>query len=400
MASYRELAKRHPSFRERSETEALIAEISLQPWRAFGMDGVIFFSDILTPLPAMGMDFTIDEARGPVVADVVRVREDVPRLLGEIQLDRVGFALDALRDIRGELAGEGVASAEEKFPSPSPALIGFVGSPFTLATYAIEGSTSATLSRTKRMAVEDPETLRATLEALTAGLARYAAAQVEAGAQYLVVFDSWGGKLTPSQWDEWSGPFLRKLMNDTRAILEEKGYDARWRDVKGRHGSEEEAAGAVAEAEVAAGAAPATTASIPEHPASSPPPRLVLPPIAVYALGTGGLLERLAGTGADVVGVDMATDLDDARRRVDAVRPGVVLQGNVDPAALLAGERAIQVAAREALSKGFFVGAEPSSGEGVAGRILNVGHGLIPSTPEDAVRQLVGICKGQREENR
>lgn len=136
-ASYRELAQRVPSFRQRSETTDLIVEISLQPWEAFKPDGVIIFSDILTPLPAMGINFEIDDKVGPLIENPVRDATRLPAL-HPINLERLRFTGDALRTLRTALP-------------PEVAVLGFVGCPWTLATYVVEGGSSTTYRTIKTM---------------------------------------------------------------------------------------------------------------------------------------------------------------------------------------------------------------------------------------------------------
>ncbi|KAB1216486.1 Uroporphyrinogen decarboxylase 1, chloroplastic [Morella rubra] len=125
MAVYRKLAERYPSFRERSETTDLIVEISLQPWEAFRPDGVIMFSDILTPLPAFGVPFDIEEVRGPVIHSPIQSEEGL-KALHPINLEKLNFVGESLRILRQEVGGHA-------------AVLGFVGAPWTIATYIVEG---------------------------------------------------------------------------------------------------------------------------------------------------------------------------------------------------------------------------------------------------------------------
>lgn len=136
-ASYRRLAERYPSFRQRSETTELIVEISLQPWDSFAPDGVILFSDILTPLPALGLPFEIDDRRGPIIQDPIR-HTDQLAALHALDVDKVRFTGDALCTLRASLPGE-------------VAVLGFVGCPWTVATYAVEGGSSSTYKVIKSM---------------------------------------------------------------------------------------------------------------------------------------------------------------------------------------------------------------------------------------------------------
>lgn len=198
-AVYRKLAEKHPSFRERSETPELIVEITLQPWEAFQPDGVILFSDILTPLPAVGIPFEIDNEVGPVLEKTVRSRADLS-MMHEIDLGKVSFTGEALKTLRSSLSGTGAT------------LLGFVGSPFTLGTYIIEGQTSRLYKTVKTMALKEPELLLELLDKLAVAIADYACYQVESGAQVLQIFDSWGGQLPPAMWETISKPSIAKTV--------------------------------------------------------------------------------------------------------------------------------------------------------------------------------------------
>lgn len=307
---YRELAKKHPSFRERSETTELIVEISLQPWNSFKPDGVILFSDILTPLPAVGVDFDIDDNKGPIIANPIRTLDQVKQL-HEVDFSKVDFVGKALTQLRAEVNNQA-------------AVLGFVGSPWTLATYLIEGGSTSLYKTIKTMCFSAPEVLDALLSKLADAMAAYIKYQIQAGAQCVQIFDSWGGQLPPREWDRWSGPYLRRIIASVKA----------------------------------------------EYPNV---------PLTLYANGSGGLLERLAATGADVIGVDWTTDMADARARIPA---NVSVQGNVDPAILFASKDAIEDAVRDVLRKA-----------GGQRHILNLGHGVLVGTPEEGVAHMFDLSK-------
>eukprot|EP00271_Cylindrocystis_brebissonii_P012970 TRINITY_DN3249_c0_g1_i1.p1 TRINITY_DN3249_c0_g1~~TRINITY_DN3249_c0_g1_i1.p1 ORF type:complete len:453 (+),score=104.85 TRINITY_DN3249_c0_g1_i1:56-1414(+) len=302
-AVYRDLARRHPSFRERSEKTELIVEISLQPWEAFQPDGVIIFSDILTPLPALGIPFEIDDARGPILDAPIRSQEDLKRL-HELDLSRLQFVADSLTTLRKEVGG-------------AAAVLGFVGAPWTLATYCVEGKSTRTYTLIKSMAMQEPQLLKAMLKALAEQVATYAIFQIEAGAQCIQIFDSWGGQLPPDQWDEWSRPYVEEVVRRVKAV----------------------------------------------HPEV---------PLVLYCNGSGGLLERMGSTGADVIGLDWTVDMADARQRLGS---SLAVQGNVDPAVLFSSPEAITEAVQRVVRKA-----------GPRGHILNLGHGVLPETPEENVR--------------
>ncbi|MCO5564705.1 hypothetical protein L7F22_018372 [Adiantum nelumboides] len=272
MAAYRKLTEKHPSFRERSETVDLIVEISLQPWKAFQPDGVIIFSDILTPLPAIGIDFEIDENKGPIISHTIREEETLSSLQ-KIDFTRVQFVGDSLKIIRKEVCWPCFSSVGD-----NAAVLGFVGAPWTLATYIVEGKTTRTYQVIKSMCHQSPKVLQALLSHLCHEIAEYMIYQIEHGAQCVQIFDSWGGQLPPEQWDTWSKPYIQQVVRIVKA---------RCPDV----------------------------------------------PLVLYINGNGGLLERMQDTGVDVIGLDWTVDMADGRRRIDKL---VGIQGNVDPALLFA----------------------------------------------------------------
>eukprot|EP00878_Enallax_costatus_P001132 GHUV01001269.1.p1 GENE.GHUV01001269.1~~GHUV01001269.1.p1 ORF type:complete len:391 (+),score=104.93 GHUV01001269.1:253-1425(+) len=308
-AAYRELAKKHPSFRERSETTELIVDISLQPWRSFKPDGVILFSDILTPLPGIGVPFEIDDNKGPLLDNTIRSREQL-KVLHSLDLSQLQFVGDSLKLLRQEVGS-------------SAAVLGFVGSPWTLATYIVEGASSSLYKTIKSMAYSDPDLLDSLLSHLADAMSDYIRYQIDSGAHCVQIFDSWGGQLPPAQWDKWSGPYLRRVIESVKST----------------------------------------------HPHT---------PLTLYANGSGGLLERLGATGADVIGLDWTVDMADARKRLGSRS----VQGNVDPTVLFCGEAAIEAAVRDVLAKA-----------GGRGHILNLGHGVLVGTPEEAVAHMFNLSK-------
>ncbi|EXC18471.1 Uroporphyrinogen decarboxylase 1 [Morus notabilis] len=197
MAVYRKLAEKYPSFRERSETTDLIVEISLQPWKAFRPDGVIIFSDILTPLPAFGVPFDIEEVRGPIIQSPITSEEGL-KTLHQIDLEKLHFVRESLKILRSEVGDRA-------------AVLGFVGAPWTIATYIVEGGTTRTYTTIKRMCHTAPHVLRALLSHLAQAITEYIVFQVESGAHCIQIFDSWGGQLTPEMWEHWSKPYIEEV---------------------------------------------------------------------------------------------------------------------------------------------------------------------------------------------
>ncbi|KAK6132483.1 hypothetical protein DH2020_033783 [Rehmannia glutinosa] len=296
--------------RERSETTDLIVQISLQPWEAFRPDGVIIFSDILTPLPAFGVPFDIEEVRGPVIQSPIRSEEDLKKL-HPIDLEKLHFVGESLRILRKQVGDQA-------------AVLGFVGAPWTIATYIVEGGTTRTYTTIKSMCHTAPDLLRSLLSHLTKAITEYIVFQVESGAHCIQIFDSWGGQLPPNMWDQWSKPYINEIV----------------RVVKQR--------------------CPQT-------------------PLVLYINGNGGLLERMRGTGVDVIGLDWTVDMADGRKRLGN---DISIQGNVDPAYLFSPLPAITNEIERVVKCA-----------GTKGHILNLGHGVLVGTPEDAVAHFFDVAR-------
>ncbi|CAA2998568.1 uroporphyrinogen decarboxylase 1, chloroplastic-like [Olea europaea subsp. europaea] len=310
MAVYRKLAEKYPSFRERSETTDLIVEISLQPWEAFRPDGVIIFSDILTPLPAFGVPFDIEEVRGPVIQSPIRSEEDL-KTLHPIDFEKLQFVGESLRILRKEVGKQA-------------AVLGFVGAPWTIATYIVEGGTTRTYTTIKSMCHTEPHVLRALLSHLAKAIAEYIIFQVDAGAHCIQIFDSWGGQLPPDMWERWSKPYIDEIVS----VVKKK--------------------------------CPQT-------------------PIVLYINGNGGLLERMKGTGVDVIGLDWTVDMADGRKRLGS---DISIQGNVDPAYLFSPLTALEDEIKRVVQCA-----------GPKGHILNLGHGVLVGTPEEAVAHFFDVAR-------
>ncbi|KAH7387839.1 hypothetical protein KP509_16G044600 [Ceratopteris richardii] len=263
MKVYRDLCEKHPSFRERSENVDLSIEISLQPWKKFQPDGVILFSDILTPLTGMNIPFDIIKGKGPIIPHPIRTAHDVSQVRELVPEEAVPYVGETLKALKSEV---GNAST----------ILGFVGAPFTLASYIVEGGSSKNYSNIKRLAFGHPEVLHSLLQKLAVSVALYIKYQADHGAQAVQIFDSWATQLSPVDFEAFSLPYLKQIISD----------------VKTTH------------------------------------PHL---PIILYASGSGGLLERMASACADVVSVDWSVDMAEARQRLGH---DVAVQGNVDPGVL------------------------------------------------------------------
>ncbi|URE12061.1 Uroporphyrinogen decarboxylase [Musa troglodytarum] len=270
MKSYQLLCEKYPSFRERSENVDLVVEISLQPWNVFRPDGVILFSDILTPLPGMNIPFDIVKGKGPVIYSPIRTADDVAQVREFVPEESVPYVGEALTILREEVKSDA-------------AVLGFVGAPFTLASYVVEGGSSKHFTKIKRLAFSQPQVLHSLLQKFTNSMAQYIKYQADNGAQAVQIFDSWATELSPVDFEEFSLPYLKQIVDS----------------VKKTH------------------------------------PDL---PLILYASGSGGLVERLPSTGVDVVSLDWTVDMAEGRRRLGS---DVAVQGNVDPGVLFGSKEFI-----------------------------------------------------------
>jgi len=254
-------------------TPELACEVTLQPLKRFPLDAAILFSDILTVPDAMGLGLYFSEGEGPRFRNPVRDQSDVSQLRAPDPEQELRYVMDAVRLIRRELDG--------RVP-----LIGFAGSPWTLATYMIEGGSSRDFALIKRMMFDDPDTLHTLLEITARAVGLYLNAQIAAGAQAVMIFDTWGGVLTPRDYEAFSLRYMRSIVSELTR----------------------EHAGA----------------------------RI---PVILFTKNGGQWLEAIAATGCDAVGLDWTTDLRLARERVGHQ---VALQGNMDPAVLYASPARIR----------------------------------------------------------
>ena len=281
LPEYRASRARAGHFMALCQTPELACEVTLQPLQRFPLDAAILFSDILTIPDAMGLGLSFSEGEGPQFARPLRSAADIDRLAAPDPETELRYVMDAMRLIRRELAG--------RVP-----LIGFAGSPWTLATYMVEGGSSKDYARIKGLLYEQPEALHRLLAVTTEAVIAYLNAQIRAGAQAVMVFDTWGGILSPRAYREFSLQYMARIVAGLT------------READGRR-----------------------------------------VPVILFTKGGGAWLEDMAATGCDALGVDWTADLTDARRRVGAQ---VTLQGNLDPAALYAAPDRIQQQAAQVLA--------------------------------------------------
>ncbi|WP_432923840.1 uroporphyrinogen decarboxylase [Microbispora sp. CA-135349] len=284
-------------------TPDLVVEITMQPVRRYGTDAAIFFSDIVVPLKAIGVDLDIKPGVGPVVGAPIRDKAGM-EILRPLEPDDVPYVTEAVGALTEELGG---------IP-----LIGFAGGPFTLASYLIEGGPSKNHDRTKAMMYGEPELWHELMERLGAITLAFLRVQVAAGASAVQLFDSWVGAVAPQDYRTYVLPHTSRIF----AGLADLGV-----------------------------------------------PRIH------FGVGTGELLGLMGEAGADVVGVDWRVPLDEAALRVGA---GKALQGNLDPAILLAPWEVVERRAREVLERGRVA----------EGHVFNLGHGVLPSTDPDQLARL------------
>jgi uroporphyrinogen decarboxylase len=315
LPEYRATRARAGSFMGLATSPELATEVTLQPLERYRLDAAILFSDILTVPDAMGLGLSFAQGEGPRFAEPLRDETQIARLAVP-DMARLRYVFDAVASIRKALAG--------KVP-----LIGFAGSPWTLACYMVEGSGSDDYRLVKSMLYRRPELLHKILAVNAEAVARYLNAQIDAGAQAVMVFDSWGGVLADGAFQSFSLAYTREVLRQLK------------REAGGRR-----------------------------------VPRIV------FTKGGGPWLEEIAASGADVVGVDWTVHLGSARRRVGS---GVALQGNLDPAVLFGGDAAIRREVAQVLESF----GPASSAAGANGHVFNLGHGISQHTPADAVGVLV-----------
>jgi uroporphyrinogen decarboxylase len=320
MAAFREYSDRY-EFRQRSETPEMAIELSTQCVKEYGMDGMIMFSDILTPLPVMGINFDVVKGIGPVIDTKIRTKDDVDQLSDDFNFDE---KLPFIRDILTKLKRE----ADEANTS----LIGFVGAPFTLAAYTIEGKSSKHCLTTKKliMAAEtgDNACITIFLDKLAQMIGEYASHQIECGAEVIQVFESWAHQLSPKLFEQVAKPAAKKAI----------------RIIKDRH------------------------------------PNV---PVIYFANGGSSYLELQRDMGSDMICVDWAIDMAQARQ---ILGPEIPISGNLDPTVLFGTKQQVEEAVRDCIDK--------AGGPGK--HLLNLGHGVMQGTPEIAVKWLVDECKRYR----
>lgn len=282
LPEYRAIRGKAGDFMSLCTNPQLACEVTLQPLERFDLDAAILFSDILTIPDAMGLGLYFEEGEGPRFRKPLTTAKDIEQLSVINTEKDLPYVLDAVKLIRRELNG--------RVP-----LIGFSGSPWTLATYMIEGRSSRDFVATKRLLYNEPEVLHLLLDKLADSVADYLNAQIAAGAQAVQIFDTWGGVLTPPAYREFSLAYMSKII--AKLNLEAEGREV---------------------------------------------------PVIVFTKGGGLWLESIAAIGCQGVGLDWAVDIGDARARIGDT---VALQGNMDPAVLRTSTETIRAEVKHILGR-------------------------------------------------
>jgi len=281
LPEYRATRKKAGDFLTLCKNPDLACEVTMQPLERFDLDAAILFSDILTIPDAMGLGLYFSEGEGPRFETTLRSRADIEKLPTPDMEDSLDYVMNAVRVIRRELDG--------RVP-----LIGFSGSPWTLATYMVEGGSSKDFRFIKSLMYDDPKSMHLLLDKIADAVIDYLNGQIKAGAQSVMIFDTWGGALSHQTYPEFSLRYMEKIVSNL--IRENEGRKV---------------------------------------------------PVTLFTKGGGAWLELMADTGCDALGLDWTCDIAHAKQRVG---DRVALQGNMDPCVLYASSETIKQEAEKVLS--------------------------------------------------
>ena len=297
LPEYRATRAQAGDFLSLCKNRELACEVTLQPLERYDLDAAILFSDILTIPDAMGLGLYFEQGEGPRFKKIIRTEKDVAELPIPDAASDLDYVMAAVKEIRGALSG--------RVP-----LIGFSGSPWTLATYMVEGGSSKDFRHIKQMMYATPEVMHALLDKLAQSVTTYLNEQIRSGAQAVQIFDTWGGVLSGPMYKEFSLKYMQQIVSGL--IREHEGRRV---------------------------------------------------PVILFTKNGGQWLETMAEAGADALGLDWTTNIDDARRRVGGQ---VALQGNMDPSVLYAPADRIRAEVADILQR-FGTGN---------GHVFNLGHGI------------------------
>jgi uroporphyrinogen decarboxylase len=314
LPEYCETRKRAGSFLQLCKSPALACEVTLQPLARYDLDAAILFSDILTVPDAMGLGLYFSEGEGPKFERPLSEEWAIRDLKAPDPYDHLGYVMDAVSEIRRALDN-------------SVPLIGFTGSPWTLACYMVEGGSSSDYRKVKTMMYDRPDLMHHILSVTSDAVIAYLNAQIDSGAQAVMIFDSWGGALSNAAYEEFSLAYMRKIV---AGLKKEKDGEK--------------------------------------------------VPSIVFTKGGGLWVENIAAIGCTGIGLDWTIDIGEARRRTGGK---VALQGNLDPNVLFASPETI---AREAIK---VLDSYHAAGGSATGHVFNLGHGISQFTPPDHVNALV-----------
>ena len=310
LPEYRETRAKAGDFLSLCKNNDFACEVTLQPLRRYDLDAAILFSDILTVPDALGLGLYFEAGEGPKFHKTIRTEQDVANLPNFNAKSDLDYVMNAVTTIRSALGGQ-------------VPLIGFSGSPWTLATYMVEGGSSKDFRYTKHMMYAQPEVLHALLDRLAIAVIDYLNAQIDAGAQAVQIFDSWGGALAHREYIEFSLNYMQKIVAGLQ------------REKDGRK-----------------------------------------VPVILFTKGGGQWLEPMIATGADAFGLDWTTQLNVARQTVNG---RAALQGNLDPATLYGTPASIEKATKAMLDDAYANGEK-------TGYVANLGHGITqwvdPANPK------------------
>lgn len=316
LPEYREI-RAQMSFLELCRNPKKAAEVTIQPLKRFDLDAAIIFSDILIPPAHMGQTLTFGKGHGPLLSPHIRSSKDLSQLKRPNVEQEMAYVGEAISETKSQLA-------------PHQTMIGFAGAPFTVASYMIEGSGSKTYSEVKKLMYQDPDTFYKTLDLLAEVTGDYLAMQVKAGAEVLMLFDSWAGNLSSSDYSKFVLPSLNKLVRI------------------------------------------ASSNQVP----------------LIYYSGQGSTnLSQLSELEVDVLAIDWRVSLSEAASLVGKHKHVNAFQGNLDPLILSwADESLVRAKVREVL--------EEAKKAQIKGHIFNVGHGVLPTTSPDAIEWAIDEIRG------
>ncbi|ANJ00111.1 uroporphyrinogen decarboxylase [Polynucleobacter wuianus] len=325
LPEYRKTRSKAGSFLDLAKNPDFATEVTLQPIDRFDLDAAILFSDILTIPDAMGLELSFENGDGPRFAKPLSSEHEVKQLRSA-DMEQLQYVFDAVSSIAKALTSNG----KQQVP-----LIGFSGSPWTLACYMIEGSGSRDFSLAKKMLYERPDLLKKILDINIQSVSEYLRLQIDAGAQAVMIFDTWGGLLTSEDYLQYSLGPMSKIVKDIRSN-----------------------------------------------------PKYDPVPIILFTKGGGIWLSDIANSGADVLGIDWTINLARARGLINhASSRHIAIQGNLDPSILLSNPQEIEKRVQQCFEDLSTV--KVLEGSPLDGHIFNLGHGISQFTPPENVAALV-----------